>query len=153
MSDKVQLYFSSRSNNATIGTSNATITYSVNLASILPLKCHYFECEITFLSEFSAPNANFNDVGLINIDFAQACVYNGNGRQQQIAKIYPVFAYNGTSNYTYYQCTTQDNSKFIMLYPINTQNITISLTNFSDNVIANGNMPHYNLVMTLTPIY
>ena len=153
MSDKVQLYFSSRGSNATIASNNTSITYSANLASILPLKCHTFDCEITFLSEFSAANANYNEVGLINIDFAQANIYNGNGRQQQIAKIYPIFAYNGTSNYTYYQCTTQDNSKFVMLYPLNTQNITISITNFSGNPIISGNMPHYNLVMTLTPIY
>ena len=155
--DKITVYFSSRGSNATVsGTNKASVNYVTNFSSFLDPNCKKYEVELTFLSElFTGTNpqmTTLNNVGLININFALPNIYNGSSKQTNIAKIYPNSFYNGVNYYTYFQSTTQDNSRFIMNYPYSTSSATITLTNFDGSVLGGGNMPHYTLVMTLAPV-
>ena len=150
MPEQYQVYFSSRASNATVGATNATVTFNCNWGGFLPTKYKRFLCQFIFKSEnYTGGNgAILTDNGLVNIAMGSGYTFDGNSRSNNFGIIYPVvsqFTANIPCN-SYYNSTNNDNNQFYMNYP-NNNLVLITLKTFAGASMAN--MPHWTIYLNM----
>jgi hypothetical protein len=135
----------SRNSNVVYASTDLTqVTFYVNWVSCIPLhKYRKYNCSFTFRSEVYA--GLISSIGYVNFNAGKSEIYDGLTQSFKLGTIYPVAL---TSTNSYYNCTTNDNTSFI-LYP-NENMITLKLNNYSGSPLSN--MQHFNLQLSLIPI-
>ena len=145
----------SQGSSVVTNTNPGNVTYNVNWGS-LPTKYSKFKVVCNFRSYPYLPGGAavagtvLTDVGWININFGKSFVYDGSSNIGNVAMIYPIVTNTiAYLNSSYYCCTSNDNSPFIMDYP-QSGLFTITLKTFAGAFMTNPR--HYNLQLCITGI-
>ena len=142
-----QVIFCTRNSNVTSGVANLNVVrFYVNWAAILPIdKYIKYSCSFVFKSENYAGLLTSN--GFVNVDIGRTQIYDGTGERANLGMIYPVYLSNVAPLTSFYNSTNNDNNP-VIIYP--SQNIvTVTLNTFQNTAMAN--MPHYSLILNLSP--
>jgi hypothetical protein len=141
------IIFNSQGSNATVGATNASVSYNINWGSIIDPKYKKFNCEFVFKS-LTTTSLRL-DNGFVNLNLGNTKIYDGQSMTQNIGFIYPVSL---STTQSFYTSTNNDNNDFVMNYPTNNV-ITINLNLFSGvNQLGFGyanTMPHYVMILTM----
>jgi hypothetical protein len=120
----------------------------------LPRKYNKYRVRLNFRSNAYLPGALapagsvLTDVGMIGLNFAKSYVFDGASAMGNVAMIYPIVTNAAAAlNSSYYVCTGNDNSDYIIDYP-QSGAFTITLKTFAG--VAMANMQHYNLQVLFT---
>lgn len=142
-----QLIFCTRYSNVSSGVANLNVvSFYVNWAAVLPIdKYKKYSCSFVFKSE--SFNGLLASNGFVNMNIGKTQIYDGTTQCNVLGIIYPVYLSTVAPITSFYNSTNNDNNP-VILYP--SQNIvTITLNTFQNTPMAN--MPHYSLILNLTP--